>query len=142
MGAYDAMEVADGVLELDLTQSPLFITPSNGELLADRWVQATRRYRQVQPGSKGTAFPVVVKNVRNERLEGTLRCTPPEGVSVGSTAFPVSLDPGQEKEYEFRVDVSSDCAVGLHNLPFRLEADPALPQPLAETSATVSVVQQ
>jgi len=141
MGVYHAVETPDGVLALDLTESAVFITPSNGELLADRWIQATRRYRQVRTGSKGTAFPVVVKNLRNEPLEGTLRCTPPAGVSIESDAFLVSLEPGQEKDYEFSIDVSSDCAVGLHSLAFRLEADPALPQPLAETSATVSVAQ-
>jgi len=84
MGVYHTLEAQQGRLHLDLTESPVFLTPAAGNLIADRWVQALTRYREIRSGAweKDPSLKRLVVKVTNESdkpLEGTLRCEPPRG---------------------------------------------------------------
>jgi len=140
MGVYDTQTAPGGLLNLELTESPLFITPTEGKLIANRWVQAITRYRQVRPGEQDKTFLIKVTNEGAQLLEGTLRCKVPAGLALEPAAQPVRLPPGAEQEYEFSLSVLPDCKVALHTLVFSLQTKEPLEECLATTSTTASVV--
>lgn len=140
MGVYHDIEVKAGTLQLELTESPVFITPKEGALLIDRWVQAITRYREVFPGLNGKELTVKVRNDSDQPLRGTLLCDPPEGLVLDPASHQVELDAGVERDFLFKLSVDSDCPVKLCSLTFQLQSEPALPAGLADSKAMISAV--
>ena len=140
MGVYGSLETDNGQLSLQLTESPVFVSPAeDGELLFDRWVQAQTRYKEVGVGQRGRAVRVVVTNEGSDPLRGTLVGNSPEGLSLSPANRQVDLGPGEEMENEFILSVAADCPSKLYEIPFALRSDEEIPAVLARTTATISV---
>ena len=138
MGVYADGGVDDGVLDLDLTESPLFVTATDGTLLVDAWIQALTRYREVIRGQRGLVLTLEVRNRSDEPLQGTLHAEVPAGMSLEPASHAVDLPPGGERELSFQLSVAANCVVKNHILSYRLDA--GLPETLAATSIMIGVV--
>ena len=139
MGVYGSLEADDGLLTLQVTESPVFLTPSDGERLVDQWVQAQTRYREMGAGQRGRAVRVAVTNEGTDPLRGTLLGDSPQGLSLSPATRQIELDPGEEMEYEFNLSVTADCAPKLYEIRFALRSDAGISGTLATTKATISV---
>jgi len=140
MGVYHELEAQNGILALDLTESPVFIGPAKGKLIADRWVQTSGRYREVRPGEKNKRLLVKVRNDGARPMAGALSCSPPQGLTVEPSPVLVDLPPGAQQECEFTLSAQPDCDAGLYNLAFSFQAAEQLEESLGATSALISVV--
>jgi len=159
MGVYHSLSAEGGQLSFDLTESPVFIAPAEGHLIADRWVQVLTRFRQVRLGEKDKRLVVKVTNHSARSLEGTLRCHLPADFTVEPVTHPVEVAPAEERDYEFSLSVPAqlsalgvrkprgydcmpECQVELFSLGFSLETTERLAQQLADTYAAISLVRR
>ena len=138
MGVYRTLEVPGNTLNLALTESPVFITPADGTRLADAWIQAVTRYREVIPGQEGKELTARIRNLSSKSLKGEVMAEVPEGLSLEPATQSVEVPPGGEEVLTFELSVAADCEAKNHFLILRLVG--TLPDALAMTPMMISVV--
>jgi hypothetical protein len=131
MGVYRTLEVPGNTLNLALTESPVFITPADGTRLADAWIQAVTRYREVIPGQEGKELTARIRNLSSNPLKGEVMAEVPEGLSLEPATQSVEVPPGGEEVLTFELSVAADCEAKNHFLILRLVG--TLPDALAMT---------
>jgi hypothetical protein len=138
-------EGGKGMVTFPLDYLPHYITAKGGvETIRARLAAAKiEQARPVEivahdfpaPLARGVRTTVKVHNLLNRRIDGTLTVTPPAGVTLAATAFPLTLDAGATATIAAVVDAATLSPSNVYPFTFRFTG----PAGTAEWSEALNV---